>query len=110
MSVFIRAPTNLVTRVQTLVLVSDVCSSLLFVFHVLFTCSTFKTHFLLFPYFHIFIASGAIFEGDNQDLETAFRRAVDRVNIDRTLLSRSRLEASVVYIKSRDSFHAAKVG
>ena len=77
-------------------------------------CAFFLFNFFKFIFFfvlfHIFIASGAIFEGDNQDLETAFRRAVDRVNIDRTLLSRSRLEASVVYIKSRDSFHAAKVG
>lgn len=53
---------------------------------------------------------GAIFEGNDQDLETAFRRAVDRVNIDRTLLSHSRLEATVMYIKPQDSFHAAKIG
>lgn len=53
---------------------------------------------------------GAIFEGADEDLETAFRRAVDRVNVDRTLLSRSRLEAEVFRIKPHDSFHAAKVG
>jgi len=56
------------------------------------------------------IKIGAIFEGSNPELETVFRRSIDRINLDRTRLSGARLEGLVAKINQRDSFHAAKVG
>ena len=52
------------------------------------------------------ITIGAVFEESDQELEYAFREAVDRVSL---LSKTSRLEAYVVNIKPHDSFRAAKI-
>ena len=42
--------------------------------------------------------------------EIAFRYAVDRVNLDRDILPRSRLTAQIERIPQQDSFYASKQG
>lgn len=42
--------------------------------------------------------------------EIAFRYAVDRVNVDRDILPRSRLTAQIERIPQQDSFYASKQG
>ncbi len=42
--------------------------------------------------------------------EIAFRYAVDRVNLDRDILPRSRLTAQIERIPPQDSFYASKQG
>ena len=56
------------------------------------------------------IKIAAIFEGSSPELESVFRRTIDRINMDKTRLSGSRLEGLVASINERDSFHAAKIG
>ena len=53
---------------------------------------------------------GAIFEGSDGQLESIFRQTVDRINLDKSRMSKPRLEAQVARINHRDSFHAAKLG
>ncbi|XP_054163695.1 glutamate receptor ionotropic, kainate 2-like [Oppia nitens] len=55
------------------------------------------------------IKIGGIFESGETELIDAFKAAVDRVNNDRTVLSRKQLMARVETIKPHDSFHAAKL-
>jgi hypothetical protein len=56
------------------------------------------------------IFAGAIFEGADSRLESVFRQSVDMVNMDKTRLPGTRLEALVARINHRDSFHASKAG
>ena len=56
------------------------------------------------------IKIAAIFEGQTPELESVFRRTIDRINMDKTRLPGSRLEGLVASINDRDSFHAAKIG
>lgn len=51
---------------------------------------------------------GAIFEKGEEDLELAFRNAVDKVN-DQKLLTKVKLLPYTERIKPNDSFHAAKI-
>lgn len=53
--------------------------------------------------------TGGILESGDDELENAFRHAVDRVNNDRTVLPRAKLVARIEKIKPHDSFHAAKL-
>lgn len=50
---------------------------------------------------------GLFEEGDN-DLTDAFRKAVDRINTDSSILPRSRLSAQIVRLAKDDSFRASK--
>ena len=54
--------------------------------------------------------SGGIFERGDDPLESAFKNAVERINGDRKILPRIRLEPMIERIEPRDSFQAAKNG
>ncbi|KAK7026645.1 hypothetical protein SK128_015457 [Halocaridina rubra] len=54
------------------------------------------------------IVIGGIFDAKDERQELAFRYAVDRVNRDRSTLSRSMLRAQVEKLPADDSFHASK--
>ncbi|XP_074595023.1 glutamate receptor ionotropic, kainate 2-like isoform X2 [Brevipalpus obovatus] len=54
------------------------------------------------------IKIGSIFEREDDHLESAFKNAVERINKDRKILPRIRLEPLVERIEPRDSFQAAK--
>ena len=54
--------------------------------------------------------SGAIFDEGHDSQETAFIHAVDRINLDRSLLVRTRLIAHIERIPRGDSFKATKKG
>ena len=53
--------------------------------------------------------TGGIFEVGQDDLVEAFEDAVQRVNNDRNLLSKTKLLSRIERIKPHDSFHAAKL-
>ena len=54
--------------------------------------------------------SGAIFDEGHDSQETAFHHAVDMINLDRSLLVRTRLIAHIERIPRGDSFKATKKG
>lgn len=56
-----------------------------------------------------FFSGGLFHPGDNNQ-EIAFRYAVDKINLDRTILPRSKLTTQVEIISPQDSFHASKRG
>lgn len=43
-------------------------------------------------------------------MELIFRQTINRINLDKSRMSKPRLEAQVARINQKDSFHAAKVG
>ncbi|GBN11267.1 hypothetical protein AVEN_268836-1 [Araneus ventricosus] len=49
-----------------------------------------------------------LFESGDEDLELAFRYAVDHVNADTSVLPTSRLQAHVERVEKHDSFTASK--
>src|SRR5689334_20326665 len=51
---------------------------------------------------------GGLFSADEEQQEMVFRFAVDRINQDTTLLTRSTLTPQVERIAQEDSFHANK--
>ncbi|GIY70438.1 uncharacterized protein CDAR_10291 [Caerostris darwini] len=51
---------------------------------------------------------GGLFESGDEDLELAFRYAVDHVNADTNVLPMSRLQAHVERVEKHDSFTASK--
>lgn len=53
---------------------------------------------------------GGLFDVSDRYEETAFRHAVEKVNEDTSILSRSRLSALWERVPSSDSFHASKKG
>lgn len=54
--------------------------------------------------------AGGLFTKDQTEQELMFRLAVDRINADSTILSRTTLVAQVEKIEELDSFHADKRG
>ena len=54
--------------------------------------------------------AGGLFTKDQTEQELMFRLAVDRINADPTILSRTTLVAQVEKIDELDSFHADKRG
>ncbi|XP_071450570.1 glutamate receptor ionotropic, kainate 2 isoform X3 [Hetaerina americana] len=54
------------------------------------------------------IRIGGLFHPADDRQEVAFRYAVERINLDRGLLPRSRLSAQIERISPQDSFHASK--
>jgi ionotropic kainate glutamate receptor 2 len=64
---------------------------------------------ILLTIYSYYLTIGAIIESGDDELENAFRHAVDRVNSDRTVLPRTKLVARIERIKPHDSFHAAKL-
>lgn len=59
------------------------------------------------PYF---LFTGGLFDMTDTVQEIAFRYAVDRVNVNRDILPRSRLTAQIERIPQQDSFYASKQG
>ena len=53
---------------------------------------------------------GGLFDMTDTVQEIAFRYAVDRVNLNRDILPRSRLTAQIERIPRQDSFYASKQG
>ncbi|GFU06367.1 uncharacterized protein NPIL_643771 [Nephila pilipes] len=53
---------------------------------------------------------GGLFESGDEDLELAFRYAVDHVNADTNVLPTSRLQAHIERVEKHDSFTASKKG
>lgn len=53
---------------------------------------------------------GGLFHPGDNNQEIAFRYAVDKINLDRTILPRSKLTTQVEIISPQDSFHASKRG
>ncbi|GIY23769.1 uncharacterized protein CEXT_106151 [Caerostris extrusa] len=54
--------------------------------------------------------TGGLFESGDEDLELAFRYAVDHVNADTNVLPLNRLQAHVERVEKHDSFTASKKG
>lgn len=54
--------------------------------------------------------SGGLFHNGDIDQELAFRYAVEKINLDKTVLPRSKLSAQIERVSSQDSFHASKRG
>ena len=59
---------------------------------------------------HFYYLAGGLFDMKDTVQEIAFRYAVDRVNLDREILPRSRLTAQIERIPQQDSFYASKQG
>ena len=57
-----------------------------------------------------YFLAGGLFDMTDTVQEIAFRYAVDRVNLDRDILPRSRLTAQIERIPQQDSFYASKQG
>lgn len=53
---------------------------------------------------------GGLFHPSDKKQEVAFRYAVEKINNNRDILSKSRLSAQVEQISPQDSFHASKKG
>lgn len=53
---------------------------------------------------------GGLFHTGDIDQELAFRYAVEKINLDKTILPRSKLSAQIERVSSEDSFHASKRG
>lgn len=53
---------------------------------------------------------GGLFHNGDIDQELAFRYAVEKINLDKTVLPRSKLSAQIERVSSEDSFHASKRG
>lgn len=53
---------------------------------------------------------GGLFHDGDIDQELAFRYAVEKINLDKTVLPRSKLSAQIERVPSEDSFHASKRG
>lgn len=53
---------------------------------------------------------GGLFHEGDIDQELAFRYAVEKINLDKTVLPRSKLSAQIERVPSEDSFHASKRG
>ncbi|KAL9692705.1 hypothetical protein quinque_005512 [Culex quinquefasciatus] len=51
---------------------------------------------------------GGLFHPDDDHQEIAFRYAVEKINLDRTILPRSKLLAQIEKISPQDSFLASK--
>ncbi|XP_022253921.1 uncharacterized protein LOC111088344 [Limulus polyphemus] len=49
-----------------------------------------------------------LFENEDDDLSEAFHYAVDRINIDLSVLPKSKLSTQVVWLEKDDSFQASK--
>ncbi|GFW48804.1 uncharacterized protein TNCV_4243841 [Trichonephila clavipes] len=56
------------------------------------------------------LEEGGLFESGDEDLELAFRYAVDHVNADTNVLPTSRLQAHIERVEKHDSFTASKKG
>ncbi|KAF7285566.1 hypothetical protein GWI33_010476 [Rhynchophorus ferrugineus] len=56
------------------------------------------------------IPIGGLFHPSDDKQEIAFRYAVEKINSDRTILPRSKLQAQIEKIPPQDSFHASKKG
>lgn len=70
-----------------------------------------ETTKLFFPYKHCFhLALGGLFTADQREEEFFFRLAVNNINEDTSILSRTKLVAQVKSIDYYDSFHANKRG
>ncbi|XP_076267894.1 kainate-type ionotropic glutamate receptor subunit 1D [Rhynchophorus ferrugineus] len=54
------------------------------------------------------IPIGGLFHPSDDKQEIAFRYAVEKINSDRTILPRSKLQAQIEKIPPQDSFHASK--
>lgn len=54
--------------------------------------------------------AGGLFHPGDEDQELAFRYAVEKINLDKTILPRSKLSAQIERISPHDSFHASKRG
>lgn len=57
-----------------------------------------------------FVVSGGLFHPADDKQEVAFRYAVEKINSDRQILPRSKLNAQIEKISPQDSFHASKRG
>lgn len=57
-----------------------------------------------------FSISGGLFHPADDKQEIAFRYAVEKINGDRSILPRSKLNAQIEKIPPQDSFHASKKG
>lgn len=53
---------------------------------------------------------GGLFHPSDDKQEIAFRYAIEKINSDRTILPRSKLQAQIEKIPPQDSFHASKKG
>lgn len=53
---------------------------------------------------------GGLFHPGDIDQELAFRHAVEKINLDKSILPRSKLSAQIERISAQDSFHASKRG
>lgn len=53
---------------------------------------------------------GAVLDTSSERLESILRQTINRINLDKSRVSKARFEAQVKYINKRDSFHAKKVG
>lgn len=56
------------------------------------------------------MVSGGLFHPADDKQEVAFRYAVEKINSDRTILPRSKLNAQIEKMSPQDSFHASKKG
>lgn len=54
--------------------------------------------------------AGGLFHNGDIDQELAFRYAVEKINLDKTILPRSKLSAQIEHVSPEDSFHASKRG
>ncbi|XP_050309100.1 glutamate receptor ionotropic, kainate 2 isoform X3 [Anthonomus grandis grandis] len=54
------------------------------------------------------IPIGGLFHPNDDKQELAFRYAIEKINSDRTILSRSKLQGQIEKIPPQDSFHASK--
>lgn len=58
----------------------------------------------------VFEIGGLFLDEGDIDQELAFRYAVEKINLDKTILPRSKLSAQIERVPSEDSFHASKRG
>ena len=58
----------------------------------------------------LILFAGGLFDVQESKQEVAFRYAVERVNSNRKILSKSLLSAQIEKIPPQDSFHASKRG
>lgn len=58
----------------------------------------------------LFFEIGGLFHPGDIDQELAFRYAVEKINLDKTILPRSKLSAQIERVSPHDSFHASKRG
>lgn len=56
------------------------------------------------------LISGGLFHPTDDKQEIAFRYAIEKINSDRSILPRSKLQAQIEKIPPQDSFHASKKG